>query len=131
MTQLWDSRSLGELTRTHPDLVKVLDAARQRIDFKVIQSTRSQEQQELDFKDGRSHAHWGQSAHDFSPSYAVDCIPVPLDWKNIKSFIAVADVVKACAKELNISVTYGGDWISIKDYPHFELSDWKERAKNV
>ena len=34
---------------------------------------------------------------------------------------AFADTVKACAKELNISIKWGGDWRTLKDGPHFEL----------
>jgi peptidoglycan L-alanyl-D-glutamate endopeptidase CwlK len=126
MTQLFDSRSVGELVRTHPDLVKVLMLARGSIAFTVIQSTRSEADQEKAFNTGHSKAHWGQSSHDYNPALGVDVIPIPLDWNDIESFRKVSVVIKAAGSTLNIPVTWGGTW-SIRDYPHFELSDWKQR----
>ena len=36
--------------------------------------------------------------------------------------IPIANAIKAAAKEKNVAVTYGGDWRTFKDYPHFELN---------
>jgi peptidoglycan L-alanyl-D-glutamate endopeptidase CwlK len=30
--------------------------------------------------------------------------------------------MKAAAKELGVAITWGGDWVSFKDGPHWELS---------
>jgi peptidoglycan LD-endopeptidase CwlK len=32
-----------------------------------------------------------------------------------------ADVMKRAAKELGLSIEWGGDWKSFKDGPHFQL----------
>ena len=63
-----------------------------------------------------------KSKHNYSPSLAVDVCPFPLDWNDIDAFKALAEVVKRKAKELNINIKWGGDWVSFKDYPHYELA---------
>lgn len=126
---VFGGRSQTALKSTHPDLVRVLNRAIENFDFMVIQSSRTQDEQEADFKKGVSKAHWKQSAHDFEPSYACDCAPVPLNWNDINSFHRMAEAIKKAAAELNIPIVWGGDWKSIKDYPHFELSDWRSRSQ--
>ena len=99
-------------------------------DFSIIQSSRTQEEQEADFQKGTSKAHWLQSAHDYNPSFAVDCAPFPLDWSNLHAFEAMAVVIKDAADHLGIPIVWGGDFPpgTIKDYPHFELANWKSLA---
>ena len=38
-----------------------------------------------------------------------------------KYYKEVALIFKQKAKELNINISWGGDWKSFKDYPHFEI----------
>ena len=42
---------------------------------------------------------------------------------NFAEYKKVADLFKQCARDLNISIVWGGDWISFKDGPHFELKE--------
>lgn len=121
-------RSLTALKNAHPSIVRVMNLAIISCDFMVIQSARTQDEQEADYKKGVSRAHWQESAHDFNPSFAVDCAPLPLNWNDIHSFEVMAAVVKAAGQQLNIPISWGGDWHSIKDYPHFELANWRELA---
>jgi peptidoglycan L-alanyl-D-glutamate endopeptidase CwlK len=37
-------------------------------------------------------------------------------------YVKIAAHIKAKAKELGISITWGGDWKSLRDGPHFELN---------
>ena len=122
---VFGGRSLRNLSGAHPDIQKVMFAAIADFDFTVLQSSRTEEEQEADFAKGVSKAHWLQSAHDYEPSFAVDCCPYPLDWKDIKTFTEMAHVILSHAKRLHIEMTWGGDWTSIKDYPHFELTHWR------
>lgn len=62
-----------------------------------------------------------KSKHNYLPSKAVDVCPYPIDWNDIKRFRELAEVVKRKAKELGIDITWGGDWKTLKDYPHFEI----------
>ena len=54
---------------------------------------------------------------------AVD-ICVLIDGKanwGFENYRKVADVFKACAEELGVTITWGGDWVSFKDGPHFQI----------
>lgn len=121
--------SQSHFDKLHPDLKKVLAEAIHEFDFAIIQATRSREEQEEAFNHHCSKAHYGQSAHNFEPSYAVDCAPWPIDWSDLNRFSEMASVILKHAAKLNVALTWGGHWISIKDYPHFELSNWKQLAK--
>lgn len=122
-------RSLTLLKTVHPRLAHVLNHAITAYDFSIIQSSRTEQEQEADFKKGTTRAHWLQSPHDFNPSFAVDCVPYPLDWSNTHTFFVMASFIKEAGLQLNIPITWGGDFISLKDMPHFELTNWRDLAK--
>lgn len=117
----FDKGSATRLAKAHPNIQKVMNAARKKVAFQVLDSQRGKAAQEKAFREGHSHAHFGQSAHNFEPAVAVDITPLPLNWKDIDSFIKLSHVILATAKELNIPLEWGGGWKSIKDYPHYEL----------
>lgn len=123
------SRSLSNLAGVHPDLRRVLDAAIKRIDFTVIQGQRGRAAQEKAKAEGNSNASFGQSPHNFAPALAVDVIPYPFaGWDDkglVEDLRKIADVVVEEGKKLGIAITWGGNWKSIKDYPHLELANWK------
>lgn len=121
--------SLGQLARLHADLRRVLEASIAEFDFAVIQSTRSREEQEQAFQHHCSKAHFGQSAHNYTPSFAVDCVPFPIDWNDANRFAEMASVILKHAALLNVSVTWGGHWTTLKDLPHFELTNWRQIAR--
>lgn len=56
---------------------------------------------------------------------AVDLAPVEngtIDWNNKKGqFDTVAKAMKQAAKELKVTITWGGDWRSFVDKPHFQI----------
>lgn len=122
---VFGGRSLACLKTAHPDIVRVMILAIASFDFMIIQSSRTREEQEADFIKGTTKAHWGQSAHDFKPSFGVDCAPLPLNWNDIGSFRRMADTVKTAAAHLSVPIVWGGDW-HMKDYPHFELTNWRD-----
>ncbi len=118
------------LSKAHPDIQSAVKNVASKISFDVIVSctTRSREDQAAAFKSGNSKAKFGQSPHNYSPALAVDLVPCDNDgkpdWTTIHLYKALAEEMK---RELNI--TWGGDWKTFKDYPHFELPDWKDRVK--
>ena len=63
------------------------------------------------------------SKHLSSPSRAVDVAPYPIDWKDIKRFVILGEIVKTIAEKMEIEIEWGGDWNSFKDYPHYQLAD--------
>ena len=121
VTSKFDENSAKRLLGAHPLLQKVMNKAREKVIFQILDSQRGRKAQEKAFKEGHSKAHFGQSAHNFSPAVALDVTPLPLDWKDINSFKALSKVILATAKELNIDLEWGGDWKSFKDYPHYQL----------
>ena len=93
--------------------------------FAVLDAQRGRQAQEKAFNLGHSRAHFGQSAHNWSPAVACDVVPYPIDWNNLARFRALGAFVTAKARTLGIDITWGATWKSIKDYPHYELTNWK------
>ncbi len=121
--------SKRNLAEAHPLLQKLFNVVILEADCTVLDGQRGKDEQEKAYVSGHSKAHFGQSPHNYIPAIALDVVPYPLDWNDIPSFIALSKIVKAKAKELNIPISYGGDWKSIRDYPHYELDPWRDWAK--
>lgn len=123
------------------DLKRLVDEVIKVYDFSIICSHRDKTEQENAFETGRSKAHFGQSAHNYNPSWAVDCHPYPAPVKQVKGTIVMDDdskewetmvsLFKKKAKELGIDITCGADFKSFKDFPHIEISNWKEKVKDI
>lgn len=116
----FSQKSKERLATCHPDLQRLFNAVILKADCTVLCGHRGQEEQEHAYAMGYSHAKWGQSKHNSVPSMAVDVAPYPVNWANLKSWKAFAEIVKAEAKALGIRVTHGGDW-KMGDFPHWEL----------
>jgi peptidoglycan L-alanyl-D-glutamate endopeptidase CwlK len=120
--------SQGRVDLAHPLLKKlfaVCAADPACPPFAVLDSQRGRQAQEKAFSLGHSKAHFGQSAHNWSPSVAVDVVPYPIDWTNTGRFKALGAFVTAKARSLGVDVTWGGTW-KFRDLPHYELSNWKQ-----
>ena len=133
----FSKRSKDNLATADIKLQQLFNAVIEEFDCTVIYGHRTPEEQFELFKKGREKKDgWWvktgktvtnldgnikKSKHNYYPSKAVDVVPFPLDWNDIKAFELLANVVKAKALELNIEVTWGGDWVSLKDYPHWEI----------
>ena len=108
----------------HIDLQKVLDMAIKEYDFTILCGHRGEAEQNKAFKEGNSKLKFPNSKHNKSPSLAVDIAPYPIDWNNIDRFRELSIIIKRCAKEAGIKITWGGDWRTFKDYPHYELANY-------
>lgn len=98
------------------------------IDFIVVCGNRDEVMQEDAFKRGVSKARYGESPHNYFPSYAVDLAPWKqgINWKDLNAFRDLAVRFKRIAEEEGIDITWGGDFKgSFKDLPHYELTNWK------
>lgn len=122
MNYYFSEKSLKKLYKCHPLLVELMLYAIRHsiIDFTIICGTRSNEAQQKAYEEGKSLLKSGKSKHNMIPSEAVDIAPYPIEWNNIDNFEKLGKCIKVCAKLLNISIKWGGDW-SFKDYGHFEL----------
>ena len=120
--------SLAKLRGVHPDLVRVIKKAAEitKVEFAVIEGLRTLERQKQLVAAGASKTL--KSRH--LTGHAADVVPlvdgrIRWDWP---LYHQLAATVKAAAKAENVAVTWGGDWRTFKDGPHWELS-WKAYPK--
>ncbi|KHN49558.1 M15 family metallopeptidase [Aeromonas hydrophila] len=123
MTWSFSQRSERYLANIHPDLAKVVRLALQisAVDFVVIDGLRTLETQQALVAAGASQTM--NSRH--LTGHAVDIAPWinrSIPWKDWQAFALVAQAMKQAAQDLNIPLIWGGDWKTLKDGPHFELS---------
>jgi peptidoglycan L-alanyl-D-glutamate endopeptidase CwlK len=115
------TKSLAKLNGVHPDLVRVIKRAIKRtpVDFAVIEGLRTVARQQELFAAGASKTlnsrHLTGHAVDIAPYVAGS---IRWDWP---LFHEIAPAVKQAAQELGVPITWGGDWRSFKDGPHWEL----------
>lgn len=114
-------RSLLNLRGVHPDLVRVVKRAISisKIDFTVVEGVRSIARQRELFNKGASKTMRSRHIHGF----AVDIAPyvagsVRWDWP---LFSEIENAMKGAANQEGVPVNWGGDWVSFKDGPHWEL----------
>ena len=114
-------RSLQRLHGVHPDLVQVVTRAIKisPIDFTVLEGVRTLARQKELVAAGASKTL--NSRH--LDGHAVDITPVVdgevrWDWPLYKK---LAPVIKQAAKELKVPIEWGGDWLTFKDGPHWQL----------
>lgn len=114
-------KSLDRLKGVHPDLVKVIKRAIQitDIDFTVLEGMRTVERQKELVKSGASKTM--NSRH--LTGHAVDVAPlvngvVSWDWP---LYHKLEKHIKRAAKEVGVTIEWGGDWKTFKDGPHWQL----------
>lgn len=134
------SRSRRKMRLLHPDLRAVVERAIEitGIDFRVGECDRTLERQRELFNRGSSSTM--NSRHLLSKCchegrvieccHAVDLIALhgrSVSWA-WPDYHKIADAMKQAAFELNVALDWGGDWITFKDGPHFQLSWSKYRV---
>lgn len=119
-------QDMTKLKGVHPDLVKVIvEAAKTaKTPFKVLEGLRTAAKQAEYFKKGTSRLDGVKKKSKHQLGKAVDIVPIvngKVEFRSWTPFYPMADNVKAAAKKLGVKVTWGGDWKSFPDGPHFEL----------
>lgn len=121
-------RSIARLQDVHPDLVRVVNraAALSNLDFTVLEGRRSIARQKQLFAAGATKTM--DSRH--LTGHAVDLAPmlggvVSWDWP---LYHRLEKIVKEAAAVEKVPITWGGDWDTFKDGPHWELP-WKQYPK--
>lgn len=117
----FSKRSLDNLKQCDPRLQKVAHEAIKTFDFVVTCGHRGKEAQNKAFAEKKSKLKWPDSKHNKTPSLAFDAAPYPIDWNDIKRFDQMGAVMKAAARSVGVKITWGGDWKSFVDRPHFEV----------
>lgn len=122
-------RSMKNLSTCDPRLQELFHKVIEKYDCSVICGHRNAHQQKKAFHEGKSKLNWPDSKHNKNPSLAVDVIPWPVDWLDMKRFYHFVGYVTAVAEMLNIPIRSGADWdgdFNLKDQnfmdlPHFEI----------
>lgn len=121
MAYTLNPKSISKLVGVHPDLVKVVKRAIQitDIDFTVIEGMRTVARQRQLVAKGASKTM--NSRH--LTGHAVDIVPmqdgkISWDWP---LYYKIAKVMKKAAKDVDVTIEWGGDWKSFKDGPHWQL----------
>lgn len=123
------------------DLKRLVDEVIKTYDFSIVETVRGQQAQENDYELGRTKAHYGQSAHNYYPCFAVDVYPWPCPRKQINGVVAIdndspewdrmINVFKEKAKKLGIKISCGIDFKTLRDAPHIEISGWQKIVKEI
>lgn len=122
MTNKFSQRSELNLKGVKSELVKVIRRALEisPVDFGITEGLRTAERQKKLVEEGKSQTM--NSRH--LTGEAVDVVAYVngvVSW-DFKYYRQIADAVKRAAQELDVSVEWGGDWKTLVDGPHFQLT---------
>lgn len=135
----FDAADLARLERVHPLLRQLFLEARKATAFTIRDTNRNRADQEKAFAEGKSKVHFGDSAHNWSPSVAADLYLLPINYGDTPAFVHLQiDVLKPLAAKLGIPIRQGIDWNrngiltddKWDDLPHIELYPWRDFAKH-
>ena len=90
-------------------------------DFSILSTYRNATEQNKLFYANKSQLKYPNSYHNKKPSWAIDIVPLPVDWKNIERFLVLSYHIKIQAYLLKVDLQWGGDWQIFKDYGHYQL----------
>lgn len=137
----FDAGATARLSHAHPLLQQLMNEAIKKYSFTVLDSQRGKKAQEEAYRLHHSQVQFGNSAHNWAPSVALDLAPLPLSWKNTKENldrwrVLQIEIIKPIAARLNIPIRQGIDWNrngnltddGWDDLPHVELWPWREFA---
>ena len=132
----FSQRSRDRLRGVHPDLIQVMGLAitRSPLDLTILEGPRSVETQEKNVASGASqtmnskhllthHQCYNDHSGELMLCRAVDVAPyvdgaVSWAWPH---YDVISPVIKQAASDLGIAVTWGGDWSTFRDGPHWQL----------
>lgn len=100
-------------------------------DCTVLEGKRSEAQQQINVAKGVSKTLDSKHVYPLgAPSLAVDVAPYPVKWNDRERFYAFAGFVIGTARKLGLTVRWGGDWDSDREFhdqtfmdlPHYEIT---------
>lgn len=114
-------RSLNRLTGVHPRMVALVKEAitLSPVDFMITEGLRTPDRQAALVRAGASRTKNSRhlTGHAVDVAALVDG-QVRWDWP---LYPRIAAAFKAAAAHQGTAIVWGGDWISLRDGPHFEL----------
>lgn len=126
MSYKYGTTSRQRLDTCHPDLQYLCNELIKHRDVSILCGHRNEQDQNKAFAKDASTLRYPDSKHNKTPSLAVDMAPYHTDhphihWDDFREFEEFSGFVKGVAATLGITITWGGDWHSFRDYPHWEL----------
>lgn len=149
MTYAFGPQSLKRLEGVHPKMVAVVHGALAILnewkaagvattDLMVLEGVRTPARQKELYAQGRTKpgakVTWTLESNHFVNKktgfgHAVDLVPYPVDWNDLKKFDLISRAMMASAAKLNTPIRWGADWDrdgnprerGESDSPHFEL----------
>lgn len=121
MSQTLTASDRKLLQGVHPDIIKVVTRAAEitTVPFKVLEGLRTLARQKVLLKQGATTTlksrHLTGHAVDLA---ALDGGKVSWAWP---LYHKLAAVIKQAAKDVGVSIEWGGDWRKFKDGPHWQL----------
>lgn len=100
------------------------------VDFTITYGLRTVEEQQNLYAQGRTkegnivtNCDGVKNISYHQTGKAIDFTPYPFDgdWKNLKQFEKIGREFIRVSELLGYECSYGGDWKSFKDWPHFQL----------
>lgn len=114
-------RDFQRLEGVHPDLVKIVQAAHLKSpNFFVIEGIRSIAEEAKNVAAGKSQTMNSRHIGGFAVDLGI-MKDDALTW-DVPSYTALAGIMLGIAADLGISLKWGGNWKTLKDYVHFELN---------
>ncbi|HBE9083084.1 M15 family metallopeptidase [Serratia fonticola] len=119
---IFGTASEKNLAGVHPDLVKVARRALELspVDFRITEGIRTIERQRQLVAEKKSQTL--KSRH--ITGHALDVVALPgnvVSW-DMFYYRQIAAAFKQASDELRIPVEWGGNWTTLKDGPHFQLT---------
>jgi len=127
MAYAFGTKSKSRLETCHEELQRLFNEVIKYKDCSILEGVRGDKRQAELFKEGRSQLDGitkksnHQVTKDRPKSLAVDVMPYPIDWNDLKGHAEFAAFVFEKAVQLDIKIKWGGNWKSFKDNPHWEL----------
>ena len=124
----FSSRSNAILSTCHPELQILFKEVVKEYDCSVLCGFRGEADQDKAFDEGKSKAKYPWSKHNKLPSIAVDVVPYPIDWEDMRRFYHFIGYVMSIANRLGLKVRSGGDWdgdFNFKDQNFHDLPHWE------
>ena len=115
--------SKQRLATCHPDLQEIMNELIKVMDVSILCGHRTKEEQNDAYDKGHSKLRYPKSKHNKSPSLAVDVVPYPIAWDNMKRFNRMVGIIQGIAHCKGIKIRVGIDFKSFTDAPHVELME--------
>jgi peptidoglycan L-alanyl-D-glutamate endopeptidase CwlK len=118
---VFGKQSEANLVGVNKALIKVARRALELspVDFKITEGLRTIERQRQLVKEGKSQTM--NSRHITGHALDVFALPTPAGSWDMSYYRQIAAAFRQASDELQIPVEWGGNWITLKDGPHFQL----------